>query len=348
MAALSSLELLRKRLPYDRRYAPLVENALQALQRGSALTERMLTFARRQELRLQPTQVASLVRNMHSFLQRSIGPTVCIDTQIPADLPPALTDGNQLETALLNLALNARDAMPDGGNVMISGRVAPASEGPPTLAPGDYVVIAVADSGTGMDAETVSRATEPFFSTKGVGKGTGLGLSMVHGTAVQSGGALFISSRRGEGTTVEIWLPLAIGLATADQPVQHEAAAIRQLIVLLVDDDPLVLTNTAALLEDLGHFVITAASAAEAVEAQRLHPDLDVVITDYAMPDMNGLELSKALHAQDPDLPIVLASGYADFVVVQEPRVSRLKKPFTQEQLQNFISEAVTPTAEHA
>ena len=314
MVALSSLEILRKRLPYDARFSSIIDNALQALQRGAALTERMLAFARRQELKLQPTQVATLLRGMHGFLQRSIGPTVRIDVRAPSGLPAALTDANQLETALLNLALNARDAMAGAGVITISVRVAPAGEGPLRLAPGDYLVVNVADTGEGMDSEILAKATEPFFTTKGVGKGTGLGLSMVHGLAAQSGGALVIASRKGEGTSVEIWLPVAgpadATVATADG--DGEAACGRQLVVLLVDDDSLVLTNTASLLEDLGHFVIAASSGAEALAALELHPDVDVIITDFAMPKMDGCELARNIDRERPDVPVIIATGYAD------------------------------------
>jgi PAS domain S-box-containing protein len=343
MAALGSLELLRKRLPHNPRFAPLVDNAIQALQRGASLTERMLTFARRQELKLEPTDVAALLRGMQGFLQRSIGPTVRIDARIPSDLPAALTDVNQLESALLNLALNARDAMSGAGVITVSVRVATADAANPTLRPGDYIVISVADNGGGMDAETLGRATEPFFTTKGVGKGTGLGLSMVHGLAVQSGGALAIESRKGEGTTVEIWVPASRQAAVTPASARYspDGAPGPQLVVMLVDDDSLVLANTAALLEDLGHFVITASSGSEALEAMKLHPHIDVVITDYAMPQMNGAELAERMGRQWPRLPIILATGYVDVASANAWSLLRLKKPFTQEQLHDALMRAV-------
>jgi len=343
MAALSSLELLRKRLPNDPRLAPLIDNALHALERGSALTERMLAFARRQDLKLVPTPTPNLLRGMLSFLQRSIGPTVRIESRIPASLPAALTDPTQLETALLNLALNARDAMPAGGVITVSARMATVAKGDATLKAGDYVVVSVADDGEGMDAATLAKATEPFFTTKGVGKGTGLGLSMVHGLAAQSGGALTIQSRKGEGTTVEIWLPTAAALSDQGDAVDVDLPPTpgSQMVVMLVDDDNLVLTNTAALLEDLGHYVITASSGGEALQALRLHPDVDVVITDFAMPHMNGVDLAAAIGRERPGLPIILATGYVDLAGREIPGLLRLKKPFTQEQVQDAVTLAV-------
>jgi len=343
MVALSSLELLRKRLPYDPRYAPLVDNAMQALQRGSVLTEHMLTFARRQELKLAPTHVGALLRGMHGFLQRSIGPTVRIDTQVPANLPVTLTDTTQLETAVLNLALNARDAMAGSGIVVVSARTETAGSRQPTLQPGDYIVVSVSDAGEGMDPETLAKAREPFFTTKGVGKGTGLGLSMVDGLAVQSGGGLVIESSKGQGTTVEIWLPVTgpADPAVACSAVNIEAASGPQLVVMLVDDDKLVLTNTVSLLEDLGHFVIPASSGPEALKAIKVHPNVDVVVTDYAMPQMTGTELARDIKRIRPEMPVILATGYADLSTSDAPALPSLRKPFTQEQLQDAVMRAV-------
>ncbi|HEY2661789.1 MAG TPA: PAS domain S-box protein [Caulobacteraceae bacterium] len=342
MVALGSLELLRKRLPNDPRCAPLVDNAVQALKRGSALTERMLAFARRRALKIEPTHVPALLRGMQGFLQRSIGPTVRIDTKVPRNLPAALTDPIQLETALLNLALNARDAMSGAGVITVSGRVAAVSQDDPTLRPGDYVVVSVADTGAGMDAATLARATEPFFTTKGVGRGTGLGLSMVHGFAVQSGGGLVIESRTGEGTMVEIWLPVTEAPDAPADSAELDTDDVRDphLVVMLVDDDSLVLTSTAALLEDLGHFVLPAASGAEALEALKLHADIDVVITDYAMPQMNGVELARSIRIERPQMPVIIATGYAD-ASIQDSDALRLKKPFNQEQLRDALMQAV-------
>jgi signal transduction histidine kinase len=209
MAVIASLELMRKRLPDgDARLLALLNNAVQAAQRGVTLTKRMLVFARRQELKQEPVDIADLVRGMTELLQRSLGPAVTIETRFPLTTPPVIADANQLEMAVLNLTVNARDAMPDGGLIIISTReerVGPKQ----TLPLGEYLCLSVADTGTGMDENTLSRAIEPFFTTKGPGKGTGLGLPMVHGLAEQCGGRLFLTSKIGKGTTAELWLPIA-------------------------------------------------------------------------------------------------------------------------------------------
>ena len=210
MAALGSLELLRKRLPDDPKLLRLLDNAVQAAQRGAGLTQRMLAFARRQDLNSTSVDVPDLVRGMTDLLRRTIGPTIQVETHFPLGLAPALVDANQLELALLNLVVNARDAMPEGGTITVSGREAVGeSYGSGLAAERRYVCLSVTDTGQGMDQSTLARAMEPFFTTKGVGKGTGLGLSMIHGLAEQSGGRLILDSKEGVGTTAEIWLPVA-------------------------------------------------------------------------------------------------------------------------------------------
>ena len=208
---LGNLELLRKRLPDDPKIKRFLDNSFEAAQRGASLTRRMLSFARRQELKVEPVNVPDLVRNMSDLVQRSIGPAVQVDTRFPLRIAPALADANQLELAVLNLMVNARDAMPDGGRVTVEAREEVVRANPSSLKPGVYVCLSVTDTGDGMDQETLGRAVEPFFTTKGIGKGTGLGLSMIHGFAEQSGGRLTLRSRKGDGTTAEIWLPAAPG-----------------------------------------------------------------------------------------------------------------------------------------
>src|SRR5215210_7622016 len=201
--------MLRKRLPNDIKIRRLLDNSIEAAQRGASLTQRMLAFARRQDLKSEPVDVHDLVRNMSNLLQRSIG-TVQIETRFPLRLAPVLVDANQLELAVLNLIVNARDAMPEGGTITVAAReevIRSSSAG--GLRPGNYVSLSVVDTGIGMDEATLERVIEPFFTTKGIGKGTGLGLSMVHGLAEQSGGRLVLKSRKGHGTTAEIWLPVA-------------------------------------------------------------------------------------------------------------------------------------------
>ncbi|HEY8614236.1 MAG TPA: MHYT domain-containing protein, partial [Roseomonas sp.] len=331
---MGNLELLRKRLPDDPKAAQFLESALQGVRRGAGLTQRLLAFARKQDLKPQAVDVPELVHGMAELLQRSIGPMVRIDTQFPLGLSYAHVDGHQLELALLNLAVNARDAMPDGGTLRISGfeRVLPpgASDG---LKPGRYVCLSVADTGVGMDAATLARATEPFFTTKGVGKGTGLGLSMAQGLAGQSGGRLILRSRPGEGTTAELWLPALQEKAQAKRPEAVAAPASKPmgpLAILAVDDDPLVLTNTAAMLEDLGHTVLQASSGQDALALLRSGRRVDAVITDQAMPGVTGTQLAGTIRSEWPDLPILLVSGYAELPSSAEGRLPRLSKPFNQ------------------
>ena len=343
MVVLGSLQLMRKRLPADSALLPLLDNAMQGAQRGASLTKRMLAFARRQDLDPQPTDVAALVAGMNDLLQRSLGTTFTIDTRFPERLSLALTDANQLEAALLNLTVNARDAMPQGGAITITGHEEVVTAGGP-LRPGRYVVIAVADNGEGMDAETLARAADPFFTTKGIGKGTGLGLSMVQGLAEQSGGRLLLNSRIGQGTTAEMWFPVAErGAAAAEREAAPEPVADRRhLSVLAVDDDPLVLNNTAALLTDLGHTVLTAESAAEALDILR-DKRVDLVPTDHAMPKMTGAQLAAMVNARWPTMPIILATGFAELPPGTGAGLPRLAKPFTQEELARAIAEA-SPT----
>ncbi|HEU0070947.1 MAG TPA: PAS domain S-box protein, partial [Alphaproteobacteria bacterium] len=245
MAVLGSLELARKRMSEDPRVTPLLENAVQAAKRGASLTQRMLAFARRQQLDLKPVDIPALLNGLTELVDRTLGPQIIVEASFAPGLPAVMSDENQIEMALLNLALNARDAMPQGGKLRISATAEHVHEGHVTgLPPGHYICLAVADNGSGMDEETLGHAIEPFFTTKGVGKGTGLGLPMIHGLAEQSGGRLILKSRVGEGTTAQLWLPAAASLATAiDVPRSNAPApsAARSLIVLAVDDDALVL-----------------------------------------------------------------------------------------------------------
>ncbi len=212
---LGNLALLRKRVADDARLTLLIDGALQGAERGATLTRRMLAFARRQELRPQSVSLAALVGGMAEMFSRTLGPHIAVATALPAELPPVQVDPNQLELALLNLAVNARDAMPEGGRLLVAAELGPP---PPGLAAGAYVRLSVADTGLGMDAATLRRAPEPFFTTKGAGKGTGLGLSMVHGLAAQSGGLMEVASVPGQGTTVSLWLPVAAAAEATHAP----------------------------------------------------------------------------------------------------------------------------------
>jgi PAS domain S-box-containing protein len=342
MAIQGSLELLQRRLPgSDSKVAQLIDNALQGTRRGAALTQRMLAFARRQELSLASLDVRDVVQRMTSLLQSSLGPLVRVETHFPLELPKVIADANQLELALLNLAINGRDAMPKGGTITIG---ATERAGVPGLKAGNYLCVSVTDSGTGMDEETLSRAMEPFFTTKGVGKGTGLGLPMVHGMAEQSGGKLLLKSKLGKGTAAELYLPVAPGESI--RPTQNaETPALspvnRKLAILTVDDDPLVALNTSALLEELGHTVYSAPSALLALDILRREKKIDLMITDQLMPDMTGLELASRIRAENAHLPIILATGYAELAPGEATGLPRLAKPFGQRELAEAIARAV-------
>jgi PAS domain S-box-containing protein len=335
---IGSLELLRKRLPDDPKSLALLENAVQSAQRGTALTKRMLAFARNYELKTEVVGVPQLVLGMTELLQRSIGPSFNLETRFPLALKQVEVDVNQFELAVLNLTLNARDALPDSGDIILAAREESVSAADNGLDVGKYIRVSVTDTGEGMDEETLRRAAEPFFTTKGIGKGTGLGLAMVHGFAEQSGGRLILHSQKGKGTTAELWLPVA---KTSAQPVAATQAvpakSIRPLTVLAVDDDPLVLMNTVAMLEDLGHTVFEASSGKEALEILRSEDSVDLVVADQVMPQMTGTELAKVIRCEWPDIPVLLATGYADMLQRDEIGLPKLTKPFFQRDLSDAI-----------
>jgi PAS domain S-box-containing protein len=349
MAVLGSLELIRKRLPEDPKLKLLLNNALEGARRGVSLSQRMLSFARRQELSLTAVDIKSLVAGMTEMLDRSIGPMTVIATDIPEGLPRIKADANQLETALLNLAVNSRDAMPEGGTIKISARLVTTQPMMGTKAlNGECIVLTVSDSGEGMDSDTLSRALEPFFTTKGIGKGTGLGLSMVHGITEQLGGRLRIESHNGRGTSVELWLPLARGeivepVAAAE--VRIAESDLKSLVIVIVDDDKLVLTNTKAMLEDFGHTVLDAISGPAALEIIRKTSHVDLVITDQAMPQMTGMQLAAAIRVDWPNLPILLVSGYAELPSKTPFELPKLAKPFSLDDLEDAVAKTIAGKA---
>ena len=339
MAVLGSLELLRKRLSDDPKSIALLENAAQGAQRGTTLTKRMLAFARNYEMKKEAIDIPTLVHGMKELVERSMGPSFNMEIRFPLSLNPVEADANQLELALLNLSLNARDAMADGGDIILAAREENISAGHRSgLKAGRYIRLSVTDTGEGMDQETLLKATEPFFTTKGVGKGTGLGLSMVHGFAEQSGGRLILHSQKGAGTTAELLLPVA---KTSEKPIPATPAppakALRPLTILAVDDDALVLMNTVHMLEDLGHTVFEAYSGYEALEILRREDGIDLVVTDQAMPKMTGTELAKIIKREWPDIPVLLATGYADRVRGDDVGLPKLTKPYMQRELAEAI-----------
>ncbi len=340
-AVMGNLELLRKRVPADSPLLRLIDNARIGAERGASLTRRMLAFARKQDLLAERIQPGRLIAEMTELLARSLDPTVVIETRVEADLPTIEADPNQLQTALLNLALNARDAIGGEGRIVISAH----SQRITTehgLAAGNYLCLAVSDEGEGMDEATLQRATEPFYTTKGVGKGTGLGLSIVHGFAEQSGGRLLLRSRVGAGTTAQIWLP-ACDYDRAGPPgtgIDERAdEATAGLNILAVDDDVLVLFNTAEMLRDEGHQVTTVQAAPEALELLR-ETRFDLLITDHAMPKMTGAQLAQQARSFQPELPILLVSGYAEIPAgTAAHRLPLLAKPFSQRALLQAIAD---------
>ncbi|MGF6157303.1 PAS domain S-box-containing protein [Ensifer sp. KUDG1] len=339
MAVLGNLELLRKHTHGDTKATRLIDGALQGATRGASLTQRLLAFARRQDLSVDPVDLRTLVRDMTDLLKRSVGTSIAIETVIPDRMDPVLADSNQLELALLNLVVNARDAMPNGGRISITLQVASLAKDDDELAQGRYGVLSVADEGHGMDEETLKKAIEPFFSTKELGKGTGLGLSMIHGLALQLKGTLRLSSTPGKGTTAELWIPVSDDtpiVSTLPRPMEEEQS-IGSLRVLLVDDDFLIAMSSADMLIDLGHEVVEAHSGKEALVHLSTDGRFDLMITDYSMPEMTGGELAKAARDLFPDLRILIASGYAELPPGIDLDLARLAKPYSQQQLATEI-----------
>jgi CheY-like chemotaxis protein len=338
MAVMGNLDLLRKRIPDDPRLHRLVDGAMQGAQRGASLTQRLLAFARQQDLRAVSVDLEGLVQGMINLLERSLGPRVEVRLDIKDALPPARIDPNQLELAILNLAINARDAMPDGGPIDIRVDEQKITRDA-VLTSGRYLRLSVIDTGTGMTPETLERAIEPFFSSKPLGKGTGLGLSMVHGLAVQLGGALRLSSTVGKGTTATLILPVATAAPEVEASAPVTQSVKRSAVILFVDDDPLIAMSTMEMLEDLGHHVIGANSGLHALDILRSEQPIDLMMTDHVMPGMTGIELAAATRQVRPLLPILLATGYAELPDGAQLDLPRLAKPYHQDQLRERLDQ---------
>ncbi|MES3056188.1 ATP-binding protein [Sphingomonas faeni] len=336
-----SLDLMRRRHKDDERTQRMIGGALQAAERAATLTQRLLAFARRQALQPRAVDIGALIDGLVDLIRRSLGPSITVVLEVPRHLSSARVDPNQLELALLNLAINARDAMPGGGRLTLSVSQSVVDDRNMVgLAAGSYVRLTAADTGTGMDRATLARATEPFFSTKGVGKGTGLGLSMVHGLAAQSGGTLRLTSEPGAGTAVELWLPATTEtpvdtIETASEPVQARQGAK----VLLVDDEDLVRAATADMLRDIGYVVIEMASASQALSAIRSGVDADILVSDYLMPGMTGGQLIGELRSSGNRMPALLVTGYAAAGEDVPDDIIRLAKPFRQVDLAARVDE---------
>ncbi|MBI1684266.1 response regulator [Caulobacter hibisci] len=327
---LGGLDMLQRRGLEDARAPRIIAGALASAERARTLVHRLLAFARRQPLRPVAVDLAELVSGMRELLLTTLGPQVRLDLAMEPDLPHALADANQIEMALLNLAVNARDAMPGGGALTIAAR----RQAPPAdivAAPGDFLRLSVIDTGVGMDAATLARAVEPFFSTKGAGHGTGLGLSMVHGLAEQLGGKLRLESRPGQGARVDLWLPVAEAPALGDPAPAPAVGHLASGAVLLVDDEALVRAATADMLVDLGYRVVQAASAADALSMLEDGFEPDLLVTDHLMPGMSGTDLARQILTKR-DLPVLIVSGYADVDAIA-PDIARLSKPFRRDDL---------------
>lgn len=341
-----ALDLLSRRYAdQDPRMGRLIDGALQSAERARLLVSRLLGFARRQVLEKKATDVCALVEGVQDLVTSSIGPGIKLQLECADTLPAAMADPNQLELAILNLCVNARDAMSDGGTLTISAScVSIEDSNADGLKAGRYISLAVRDTGTGMDANTLARAVEPFYSTKEVGKGTGLGLSMVHGLAGQLGGAFTLESEVGRGTQARFYLPVADELAP--QSVQHSNSDVpdtRPLRILLVDDEELVRAGTAEMLRELGHSVRDVSGGTQALSELSAGLEIDLVVTDYMMPGMNGATLAKRVAAQDPDMPVLVITGYAggDLNI----GLPQLTKPFRQRELAQALHRVIHPQA---
>lgn len=343
---MGALDLLHRRCAEDAKAVRLIDAALSGAERAKILVARLLSFARRQALRPRAVDVGALVDGMTDFLRHSLGSAVIIRMETPVGRAIAHVDPNQLEMAILNLAVNARDAMPAGGVLTIA--VCDADAAGSGLPPGEYIRVSVSDTGGGMDEATRLRAIEPFFTTKEHGRGTGLGLSMVHGLAAQSGGAFQISSEPGQGTRIDLWLPASDQNVREPQPhLREPAGPIRrgQGRILVVDDEVLIRAGTAELLGEIGYDVVQADSASEALGRLRTDKAIDAMVTDYMMPVMNGAALILEVRKFLPALPIVLITGYATPDLDVPEDIVRLAKPFRQKHIAESLNVALAQGA---
>ena len=339
-----ALDALQRKGVGGEREQRLIAGAAQSADRAKTLVQRLLAFARRQPLQATAVDIADLVRGMADLIASTSGPQIKVSMEVAENLHSAKADANQLEMALLNLAVNARDAMPNGGTLRVSAdEELVGARHRSGLPSGRFLRLSVADTGVGMDESVLARAVDPFFSTKGVGKGTGLGLSMVHGLALQLGGALHIQSRLGVGTNVELWLPLSSEPAQPDQERDPAVPLSRGAgTALLVDDEELVRASTADMLADLGYTVVEAGSAEEALALMRSGVKPELLITDHLMPGMNGTDLARIVRSEASGVQVLLVSGYAEAEGVA-PDLPRLTKPFRRDELAATLASLAKP-----
>jgi PAS domain S-box-containing protein len=345
-AVIGGLSLIERRATLADEQKRILGMTKRAAEQGSELVRRLLAFARRQKLEPQPINLASLQEAVSDLLTHTMGGLVQIEWNVGNDVWDAFADQAQLELALVNLIINARDAMPDGGTVTISAENRKVDGDELAGLTGDFVRIAVADTGTGISSEDLEKVLEPFFTTKDVGKGSGLGLSMVYGFAKQSNGSFRIDSDLGQGTTAALWLPRAPARAAAAAPPPKEAKSqpkLPKLSVLLVDDHAEVRSTTAAVLEDSGHTVFQAANGAEALDLlKRQDCKCDLLISDYAMPHLSGTEFLREARELCPNVPALIITGYAEAERIGDrpEGVEILLKPFTPNVLEAAIGRA--------
>jgi len=332
---LGGLDLVRRRVGDDPRLLRQIDAAIASAERARALVSRLLSFARRQTLSQTDIDLAQMLDDLRELLAQAAGTTNRIDIQVSPGVPIIHADRTQLELAILNLAINARDAMPEGGRIRVTASALAVDEGQ-ELPSGRYAAIAVADEGYGMDKETLRRAIDPFFTTKAADKGTGLGLSMVHGFAAQSGGMLRIESKPGEGTVATILLPAGTG-AVPKQERESAAAGTGAGRLLLVDDEEAVRSATAAMLTEAGYKLMEASSADEALLILK-QEEVDAVLTDYVMPGRSGADLIRELRRTRPGMPILLITGYADAAQDVPSDVGRLAKPYRSAELVEAVN----------
>jgi PAS domain S-box-containing protein len=337
---LGALDMLERRGLGGEREQRLIRGALESAERARTLVHRLLAFARRQPLQSVPVDVGGLVRGMAELVASAVGPTISVNLRIADGLPMAKADRHQLEMAILNLAVNARDAMEGSGRLTISVTEESAPGRPPAdLKAGTYIRLCILDTGKGMDEATRTRAIEPFFSTKGVGQGTGLGLSMAHGLACQLGGALTIDSEPGAGAEIAIWLPQSVEPLVAEESIASLGGSDAEAgTVLLVDDEPHIRAITADMLGELGFHVHEASAPEAALAAVRGGLTPDILVTDHLMPGMTGVELARAVKALLPAARALIVSGFAD-VENLDPSLHRLSKPFVQKDLANALAD---------
>jgi signal transduction histidine kinase/CheY-like chemotaxis protein len=347
-AVLGNLELAIRR-GTDEGIRRFLDGAIQAAQRGAKITSQLLAFSRTQRLQTEPIDLNSIVARMSDLLFRTIGATVKIETILENNLWQATADPTQIESVILNLAVNARDAMPNGGRLTISTANVPREETnkPDELAAGDYVAVCVSDTGTGMSEEVLSKAFEPFFTTKAVGSGTGLGLSQVYGIARQTGGGVSIATKMGEGTKVSVYFP-----RTNARPILHPTetpvAPLRRhdATILVVDDDPDVRGLAISCLETLGYRVFGADGGRSAIDLVGKDVSLDLVLIDIAMPEINGVEAIKAILKKRPTLPFLYMTGYVGPTKLDSSEQRVVKKPFTIAELAAKVEEMLYPTGD--